>query len=232
MPCSGCGSCRGEGLEGLKDWVATIAGIVVFAGLLEMLVPPGGLKRYVQLAMGLLILLTLLKPVMTVLQHTRDLAWETEAAWQAPNLALSSVLSQAERIREGSRERQVLLYQTRLEETAAQRASNALGGRLVVARVTLGKQPDDGSPPPIEAVVLEVAPGSSRPAGATGEAGAPSPAMEPVQPVEIKVGAGQPAAPAAPPPADLDPKAAREAQQAVAALLEVPEDRVTVRSKS
>ena len=229
-------------MEGLKEWALAVAVIVIFAALLEMLVPAGGTKRYVQLAMGLLILLTLLQPVISVLQHTRNLVWETGAAWQAPDLALSSVLAQADRIRQGSQERQMRLYQTRLEETAVQEAESVLGRRRVTARVTLGKPPAEGGPPPIESIILEVWPDKvdSRSSGgtlaATAGPGAAGPgaasvqAIEPVQPVEIQIGAK----PAAPPPEQpgLDPAQAHQARRAVAELLQVTEDRITVRSKS
>ncbi|MHB9146055.1 MAG: stage III sporulation protein AF [Symbiobacteriia bacterium] len=228
-------------MEGLKEWALAVAVIVIFAALLEMLVPAGGTKRYVQLAMGLLILLTLLQPVISVLQHTRNLVWETEAAWQAPDLALSSVLAQADRIRQGSQERQVKLYQTRLEESAARQAESVLGRRRVTAWVSLGKPPAEGGPPPIESIILEVGPdsvggsngGGTLAAGAAGAAGpgaASVQAIEPVQPVEIQIGAK----PAAPPPEQpgLDPALAHQAQRAVAELLQVTENRITVRSKS
>lgn len=227
-------------MEALKDWAATIAGIVVFAGLLEMLAPSGSMKRYVQLSMGLLILLTLVRPVVGVLERTRDLAWETEAAWAAPGLSLDSVLAKAEDLRRSSAEQQLSLYRNRLEQAAAERAEAALGGRTVSATVTLGPPTGEGGTPPIQRVLLEV---TGPPAGPAARAAAPAeavPAAGPtaptgpsalVAPVEIDLG---PASPGGRGDPDTGPGAAERAaaRRAVAEALGVEVGVVEIQSNS
>lgn len=231
-------------MEALKEWVATIAGVVVFAGLLEMLAPSGSMKRYVQLSMGLLILLTLLRPVVGVLERTRDLAWETEAAWAAPGLSLDSVLAKAEDLRQSSAEQQVTLYRSRVEQAAAERAAAALGGRTVTARVTLGPPPKDGGAPPIQQVLLLV---SGAPADAAAVTGAPADAAAAnrspappapsnlVAPVEINLGPGPPKSAAdrgESPEQGLDAAERAAARRAVADALGVEVGVVKIQSNS
>lgn len=221
-------------MEALKEWVATIAGVVVFAGLLEMLAPSGSMKRYVQLSMGLLILLTLLRPVVGVLERTRDLAWETEAAWAAPGLSLDSVLAKAEDLRQSSAEQQVTLYRSRVEQAAAERAAAALGGRTVTARVTLGPPPKDGGAPPIQQVLLLVS-GAPADAAAANRSPAPPAPSNLVAPVEINLGPGPPKSAAdrgESPEQGLDAAERAAARRAVADALGVEVGVVKVQSNS
>lgn len=185
-------------MQSVLDWTGAVASIVVFAGLLEILVPSSSMKRYVQLTMGLLVLLVLLGPVLGVLQRTRDLGWETEAAWSSPALSLDAVLSKADDIREGNRLRQVEVYRSSLEQAAVRAAVTALSGRSAAAQVLLGEPPPQGGPPPVKRIVLAVGPEAATTAAAPPEAvgmnapGLPwpnSPGMTapvaPVRPVEI-----------------------------------------------
>lgn len=160
-------------MQGVKEWTLAIAGIVVFAGLLEMLVPPGSMKRYVQLTMGLLVLLTLLTPIMGVLRRTGDLAWDTEAAWASDALSLDAVLTRADALRSGNEQRQVAFYRQTLEAAAARAAQRALEGRPVTAAVVLGPAPRNGQAPPIESVTVvagQVPAGTHAGTGVQGEA--------------------------------------------------------------
>lgn len=51
----------------LIDWVRSLVVLVVLASLLEMLLPSGGMKRFVRLSMGLLILLGVVRPLVALL---------------------------------------------------------------------------------------------------------------------------------------------------------------------
>lgn len=232
-------------MQSLLEWAGTVAGIVVFAGLLEMLVPSNAMKRYVQLTMGLLVLLTLLGPVLGVLQRTRDLGWETEAAWASNSLSLDSVLAKAGQIRQGNRERQLQVYRTSLEQAALHSATPALRGRAAAAQVFLGESPPEGGPPPVKRIVLILDPKPRSPSegGAPPEAetapvpssgGAMAP-VEPVSPVEVNLtgetpttaspaGNGQSAA--------LDPQTLAAVRRAVAEALGLDPAQIEVRGKS
>lgn len=48
--------------EFIKSWVMSLAGIIVFGSLCEMLLPSGIYKKYIHLAIGILLILTLLTP--------------------------------------------------------------------------------------------------------------------------------------------------------------------------
>ena len=54
-------------LEMLKDWAMTIAGIVIFGSICEVILPGGTFQKYVRLAIGLMLILTLISPVQQLL---------------------------------------------------------------------------------------------------------------------------------------------------------------------
>lgn len=53
----------------LTDWVRNIVLVVLFASFLELLLPSSGMQRFVRVIMGLMILLTILNPVLDLLQN-------------------------------------------------------------------------------------------------------------------------------------------------------------------
>lgn len=52
----------------ITAWVKTIIFIVLFASFLELLLPAGGMRRFVRVIMGLLVMLVMLNPVVEVVQ--------------------------------------------------------------------------------------------------------------------------------------------------------------------
>ncbi len=54
-------------IELLKDWVRNLITIVIFANILEMLLPDSAMRKYVKVVMGFFILLTLLNPLLNIL---------------------------------------------------------------------------------------------------------------------------------------------------------------------
>lgn len=52
----------------ITEWVKTVIFVVLFAAFLELLLPASGMRRFVRVVMGLLILLVMLNPVVEVFQ--------------------------------------------------------------------------------------------------------------------------------------------------------------------
>ena len=214
-------------MQGVKEWTLAIAGIVVFASLLEMLVPPGSMKRYVQLTMGLLVLLTLLTPIMGVLQRTRDLAWDTGAAWASDALSLDAVLSRADALRSGNEQRQVAFYRQTLEAAAARAAQRALEGRPVTVAVVLGPAPRNGQAPPIESVTVVAGRVPAGTHAVPGEQGEALP-VAPVDRVSVDLNRGAPAT-ASETTAPLSAVQARAVRRAVATELDLDPARIEIK---
>lgn len=68
-------------LDRISDLVGTIVIIIVLATFLDLIVPEGSIKGYVKLFIGLLILLTILNPIVSLLDS--ELAYEPEMIFEA-----------------------------------------------------------------------------------------------------------------------------------------------------
>ncbi len=53
-------------IEGLKNWAMTLGTIAVLGSICEMVIPDGSFQKYVRLAIGLILILALLSPIMTL----------------------------------------------------------------------------------------------------------------------------------------------------------------------
>lgn len=60
-------------MEVLREWAMTVAGIVVFGSACEMILPDGSFRKYVRLAIGLVLILTLVSPLQGLLKNKIDL---------------------------------------------------------------------------------------------------------------------------------------------------------------
>ncbi|WP_353947936.1 stage III sporulation protein AF [Sporolactobacillus sp. Y61] len=52
----------------LSGWISQLVLIVLFAVILEILLPSGGFQKYVKLVVGLVLIVVLLDPVMKLFQ--------------------------------------------------------------------------------------------------------------------------------------------------------------------
>ncbi|MEE1013063.1 MAG: stage III sporulation protein AF [Clostridia bacterium] len=59
-------------MEVLREWAMTVAGIVVFGSACEMILPDGNFRKYVRLAIGLVLIMTLVSPLQGLLKNEID----------------------------------------------------------------------------------------------------------------------------------------------------------------
>lgn len=53
-------------MEFMKSWITNITIVIIFIMLLDMLMPNNGMKRFIKVIMGLLIILVIVKPFLTL----------------------------------------------------------------------------------------------------------------------------------------------------------------------
>lgn len=96
-------------MESLTEWIKELVILVMLAGSLELLIPTGGMKKYVRTTMGLLVVLSVAKPVVALLGAPISVAdgdrlVGSGAAIPASSLpSLGQVMDQAQRFRERNR---------------------------------------------------------------------------------------------------------------------------------
>lgn len=181
----------------LLEWLRPVIVLVVLAGVADLLLPDGGLRRYVGAVLGLVVLAAVLGPVLRLLQvdlaagiarYEAALAAARPAGLEpAPRAAVEEARrAHAQQTREAFR---------RLVAAEVERLALSVPG-VAAARATVVLAPGAGDPPEVGQVVLQVAPGRAerglvepvrpvRPVG-TVPADAPAPAVPPVLAAELR----------------------------------------------
>ncbi|MGI6678571.1 MAG: stage III sporulation protein AF [Dehalobacterium sp.] len=101
-------------LDTISNLVRNVTVIVVIAGFLEMLLPAGEIKKFVKTVLGLFILVTILNPLISLLDQNKS---AEVLAWQDPiikNSSLETILGQSEEISQEMNEKAMVMYQENL----------------------------------------------------------------------------------------------------------------------
>ena len=124
-------------MAALTESVRGLVLLVVLASLLEMLLPMGGMKRFVRLTMGLLIMLGIVRPIIALLggQISVD-----PGAWIQPAAALPSVdeiMVEADRFQARTQAMLLEEVEARIRRTAEEAARSVEGVAEATAAVEL-----------------------------------------------------------------------------------------------
>jgi stage III sporulation protein AF len=103
-------------LELIKSIVREIAIIVLLASFLEMLLPNSNMKRFVQVILGLFILISILNPIASLIK-TEEMVFQIEAWRYQPQSGykFAEIITNAERISEARENVAVREYEERIE---------------------------------------------------------------------------------------------------------------------
>lgn len=93
-------------MEGLKAWSVTLAMVMIFASLAETILPPGGVSKYVRLAVGLLLTITLACPVLRLKNADIDM--------DMTDLYRSDAVRMTDKMEERQRAEVIALYKEKL----------------------------------------------------------------------------------------------------------------------
>lgn len=190
-------------MEALRETVRQLVALVLVAGALEMMLPQGGMRGYVRVVMGLLVMLTVINPLLA--WRYGPVAVDLKAI---PDLAegrpAPAVGAAAARLRAAGTAAVARAFRERVARAAADLAREVPGVAAAAAQVNTGPVPAVGAEPPVVSVRVYVQPGrvgagAGETAPAAGAAAAPVTPVAPVDPADGG-GAAQ-AAGAGPPPA-------------------------------
>lgn len=192
----------------LKDWVRNLVMLVLLAGSMELLIPVNGMKKYVRMTMGLVIVLAIVGPVAELLG--RPVVLDTTALGPPSDGRLPSVGEVMARGQEFRRRSQALAVDSLRERLTAEAGAAArLVAGVAAAQASVTVVPGSGEPR-ISGVIVVITPGSG------------SGAVRAVQPVRVgKTAAPQPQPR---PPDEGEAALAAAVRQEVAARLGVNAD--------
>lgn len=60
-------------IEGMKIWIKSIVTVIILVSFLELLMPEGKMKKYLNLILGFIIMLIILNPIINILNTTESL---------------------------------------------------------------------------------------------------------------------------------------------------------------
>lgn len=180
-------------MEALSGWLARIVAVVLLAALVDLLLPNKTMQRYVRLVAGLLVLLTVATPVLSLFKS--DFSEKLSADIDATKLSYGTDAGALERIEADGRK----LSEARNEQAAklatAQlsseiRAAVEEAGLGTVESVDVSTEPDGAGGMRLSRVELtmDAAPaGDSSDAAGSETDGAPIADVKPVAPVDIRI---------------------------------------------
>ncbi|NLO89644.1 MAG: stage III sporulation protein AF [Clostridia bacterium] len=162
-------------MEKLGQLVQSLAIIIIITTFLELLVPNSKMRRYIQLVLGLFIIVMILNPVLDFLDGSKNLDYFSWAD-SGGRVQLETILAQGKKISEENRKEAVEIYGKNLEKQMAALIGLIPGIEKAEVKVKLKSGDPFYSADSIEEVIVE--------AQATGEG--KREVVSPVKPVEIK----------------------------------------------
>ncbi|MFD2672763.1 stage III sporulation protein AF [Marinicrinis sediminis] len=114
-------------MEWLGSWLQEIVLIVLFATFIELLLPNHSMQRYVKVVLSLLVLLTILQPIVRLLQsdwqmeHLLQGAQQTSVTPTGNEIRpLSDIMAEAAHIQQKQQEDSIQIVQSRINEETLQ----------------------------------------------------------------------------------------------------------------
>lgn len=218
-------------MAGINEWVRQIIVVLVLTGLVELALPGGTMRRYIQVVLGLLILLTVIRPVLGWLdREPADLL----PAWQRvlQQASAADPVYQANppgpedwsRAQERSRLLALEVHRQRLARIVRDEVREVTGLEPVAVDLSLITDPRSPRWGAVSRVTIHLPgrwAGDLRPLDGS--------SIRPVEPVQIGPAAGDSGDTARPLPDHRRRELANRLQQAVGARLDLPAEAVIVR---
>ncbi|MBM7614000.1 stage III sporulation protein AF [Alkaliphilus hydrothermalis] len=115
-------------MEGLREWIVTILSIIIFITFVEFLLPNNNHKRYINVIIGLMIMLVILRPLMGLLSGGTTLG---DNILQASNqMEVMTMQNRMDTIDLANNETVTRLYKDNLKEQMKHRLEKQLGYRV------------------------------------------------------------------------------------------------------
>lgn len=204
-------------MDFLKEWVRSLVLLVLLAGSLELLLPMNSMKKYVRMTMGLLIVLSISRPLLSFVGRPVSLdaaAIGDEGSGRLPTV--DQIVAKAGEFRDKSRDLALAEARDRLAAEAVQAAKAVKGVADAQATVDLEQKGTDLA---VRQVTVTLQPARS------------GSLMEPVKPVApVRVGPGEGGSPPEAPPLTESERALADAvRREVAARLGIPAESQMIR---
>jgi stage III sporulation protein AF len=144
-------------METIRQLVRNLALLAILATFLEMLLPLQGTRRFVQVTIGLFILLAVLGPIVSLFRQQPPLHFDLPV--NSPGPDLKSILEQGQSIEEASSAQEQATYVQRLEDQIEVMCRLVPGVKAAKATVVLSPDASLRSLGTVQKVAVELQPG-------------------------------------------------------------------------
>ncbi|MGI6712993.1 MAG: stage III sporulation protein AF [Bacillota bacterium] len=165
-------------LKTVTELVRNITVLVLIAGFLEMLLPSSEMKRFIKVVMGLFILVSILNPLLSLLNKN---ATCEVLAWQDPmmkNQELNTILQKGKQLSQQMDEKATEIYAENTAKQIETVVKLVKGVSKVEADVQISKSDKDNDYGKISRVMLVI--GTKQ--------NSSSPALDSIKQVEVQIG--------------------------------------------
>ncbi|HHW40718.1 MAG TPA: stage III sporulation protein AF [Syntrophomonadaceae bacterium] len=146
-------------METIRAVVRSLVFLVLLAGFLEMLLPLRETRKFLQVILGLFVLVAVLNPVVAFFRQAPVLNVGISEKQDAGTMQLDSILKQGKALQQTNLEEARTAYVKRLEEQVAVVARLVPGVQAAKARVTLAGTPLQQAEGTVDKIFVTVQPG-------------------------------------------------------------------------
>ncbi len=149
-------------METIRAVVRNLVFLVLLAGFLEMLLPLRETRKFLQVILGLFVLVAVLNPVVAFFRQAPILNFGISEHLEAGTMQLDSILKQGKALQQTNLEEARAAYVKRLEEQVAVVARLVPGVQAAKARVTLADAPLQQAEGTIDKIFVTIQPGKKK----------------------------------------------------------------------
>lgn len=165
-------------MEVLTSWLHQIVLIVLFAIVMDLIIPSSSFQKYIKLVMGLVIMVTLLKPIGIIFDRQFDISriqWPDKLVFSS----IDTIKSQAADLQKDQLENAAQQWNAQLEKTIKEQVESQYPLEVSRVQVQFSEPKETGkATPEIQNLKLAVHPQS--------EQYAKTDQVQPIQPVDIQ----------------------------------------------
>ncbi|MFC4777459.1 stage III sporulation protein AF [Paenibacillus sp. GCM10023252] len=178
----------------LSEWLRDIIAVILLAVFVELLLPNKAMQRYARLVVGLFILLTIMSPILRLLQGDLDTKlqegielWDKNEVTRDIRMpSLDDIQKSAEELKGRQSRAAAELTEQKVEGAMLQELNSRAAGRVSTVEVELGwEEQQGGTAAYIAAVVVTLDAESAAAADTSSQDEVNVEPVEPVEPVSI-----------------------------------------------
>jgi stage III sporulation protein AF len=143
-------------METIRQLVRNLAYLVILAAFLEMMLPLQGTRRFVQVIIGLFIMLAVLAPIVTLFRQQPPLHFSLPVNSESGGVGLNQILEQGQSLQAVTSAQEQAAYVQRLEDQIEVMCRLVPGVKTAKATVSLSTDASLQSLGTVEKVVVEL----------------------------------------------------------------------------